>query len=145
MAKTTRLIKNFYRLILPLLILAVLAAAGAAIWLVNETAHPIANAYLVTPDKYGLLSSRGASVTDETWANADGTTARGWLLRGSPGSPAVLLLHKYGADRSHTLNLGVKINEGTNFTVLMPDLRGHGLQPAVDYTSFGACESSDAT
>ena len=145
MAKTTRLIKNFYRLILPLLILAVLAAGGAAIWLVNETAHPIANAYLVTPDKYGLLSSRGASVTDETWANADGTTARGWLLRGSPGSPAVLLLHKYGADRSHTLNLGVKINESTNFTVLMPDLRGHGLQPVVDYTSFGACESSDAT
>lgn len=144
MAKTKRIAKNLTRLILPLIVLAALAAGGAAIWLVNETAHPMANAYLVTPEKYGLLSSRGASVTDETWQNADGTSARGWLLRGTPGSPAVLLLHKYGADRSHTLNLGVKINEATNFTVLMPDLRGHGIQPNVDYTSFGACESSDA-
>lgn len=144
MAKTTRLIKNFYRLLLPLVVLAVLAAGGAAVWLVHETSHPMPNAYLVTPDKYGLLSSRGASVTDETWPNADGTTARGWLLRGTPGAPAVVLLHKYGADRSHTLNLGVKLNEATNFTVLMPDLRGHGVQPVVDYTSFGGCESSDA-
>lgn len=144
MAKTKRIVKNLTRLILPLIVLAVLAAGGAAIWLVNETAHPMANDYLVTPEKYGLLSSRGASVTDETWPNTDGTAARGWLLRGTPGSPGVLLLHKYGADRSHTLNLGVKINEATNFTVLMPDLRGHGIQPNVDYTSFGACESSDA-
>ncbi|HKX84929.1 MAG TPA: alpha/beta hydrolase, partial [Pyrinomonadaceae bacterium] len=136
---------NFYRLLLQLVILAFIALGGAAVWLVHETSHPVANAYLVTPEKYGLLSSRGASVTDETWPNADGTTARGWLLRGTPGSPAVLLLHKYGADRSHTLNLGVKINEATNFTVLMPDLRGHGVQPAVDYTSFGACEASDAS
>src|SRR5688572_21620791 len=132
MAKTTRLLKNFYRLLLPLVLLAVLAAGGAAVWLVHETSHPVANAYLVTPDKYGLLSSRGASVTDETWPNADGTNARGWLLRGTPGAPAVVLLHKYGADRSHTLNLGVKLNEATNFTVLMPDLRGHGVQPVVD-------------
>ena len=54
------------------------------------------------------------------------------------------MLHKYGADRSHVLNLGVKLNEGTNFTVLMPDQRGHGQNPAVPYTSFGGCESTDA-
>jgi pimeloyl-ACP methyl ester carboxylesterase len=144
MAKTTRLLKNFYKLLLPLVILVVLASAGAAVWLVHQTSHPVANDYLVTPDKYGLLSSRAAQVTDETWANSDGTSARGWLLRGTTGSPAVILLHKYGADRSYLLNLGVKMNEATNFTILMPDLRGHGQNPAVNYTSFGGCEGADA-
>jgi pimeloyl-ACP methyl ester carboxylesterase len=56
-----------------------------------------------------------------------------------------MLLHKYGANRSHVLNLGVKMNEATNFTILMPDLRGHGQNPAVKYTSFGGCEADDAT
>jgi len=41
------------------------------------------------------------------------------------------------------LNLAVKINEATNFTVLMPELRGHGENPAVEYTSFGGCEADD--
>jgi pimeloyl-ACP methyl ester carboxylesterase len=143
MYKTKRLVKSFYRLLLPIVVLALLAVAGASVWLVHETSHPSASAYLVTPVKYGQLSSRGAQVTDEAWTNRDGTSARGWLLRGMPNAPAVVLLHKYGADRSHELNLGVKLNEATNFTVLMPDQRGHGQDPAVKYTSFGGCESDD--
>lgn len=59
-------------------------------------------------------------------------------------APAVILLHKYGADRSHVLNLGVKISEVTNFTVLMPDLRGHGINPLVKSSTFGGSEASDA-
>lgn len=143
MAKARRLIKSIFWLFLPVVVLLVLAVAGSSVWLVNEMARPQTAAYLVTPDKYGQLSARGAKVTDETWINDDGTSARGWLLRGSPGSPAVILLHKYGADRSYELNLGVKINEATNFTVLMPDQRGHGRDPKVNYTSFGGCESDD--
>ena len=76
--------------------------------------------------------------------NLDGTTARGWLLRGAEGAPAVILLHAYGADRSYVLNLGVKMNETTNFTILMPDLRGHGKEPPVRSTCFGGCETEDA-
>jgi pimeloyl-ACP methyl ester carboxylesterase len=143
MAKARRLIKSIFRLFLPIAVLLFLAVAGSSVWLVHETAHPQTAAYLVTPDKYGQLSARGAKVTDESWTNADGTKARGWLLRGAPGAPAVILLHKYGADRSYELNLGVKINEATNFTVLMPDQRGHGQDPVVKYTSFGGCESED--
>ncbi len=58
-------------------------------------------------------------------------------------APAVILLHKYGANRSHVLNLGIKLNEATNFTVLMPDQRGHGQNPTITYTSFGGCEADD--
>ena len=143
MAKSTRLIKSFYRLLLPIAFLAVVAVTASSIWFAHESSHPGTAQYLVTPDKYGQLSARGSQVTEEKWTNRDGTPARGWLLRGTEGAPAVILLHKYGADRSHVLDLGVKMNEATNFTVLMPDLRGHGLQPPVPYTSFGGCETTD--
>src|SRR5215207_2997603 len=145
MAKSVRLIKSFYRLLFPVVILAVIAVAGASVWLVHESAHPVAAQYVVTPHVYGMLSARGAQVTDETWTNKDGTPARGWLLRGAQDAPAVVLLHKYGANRSHVLNLGVKLNEATNFTILMPDQRGHGQNPSVKYTSFGGCEADDTT
>ena len=82
-------------------------------------------------------------VTDETWANHDGTRARGWLLKGREGAPAVVLLHRYGADRSYLFNLGVKINETTNFTILWPDLRGHGMNPLVGWSSLGGREAED--
>lgn len=143
MAKSTRLLKSFYKLLFPVIFLVAAAVLAASIWFARESSHPSTAEYLVTPDRYGWLSARGAQVTDETWENSDGTSARGWLLRGNVNAPAVVLLHKYGADRSHVLNLGVKINEATNYTVLMPDQRGHGIDPLVTYTSFGGCESND--
>lgn len=144
MAKTRRLFKSFYRLLLPVIILLILAVVAASVWLVYTASNPPQAAYLVTPEKYGQFSQRGARVTEETWTNRDNTQSRGWLLRGAENSPAVILLHRYGADRSHVLDLGVKLNEATNFTVLMPDERGHGANPAVKNTSFGGCETDDA-
>ena len=144
MAKITRLFKSFFRLLLPVIILLTLAFGAAAVWLVQETARPPQAAYLVTPEKYGRFSTRGASITEETWTNGDGTSARGWLLRGSENAPAVIMLHRYGTDRSYSLDLGVKINEATNFTILMPEQRGHGENPSVKTTSFGGCETDDA-
>ena len=144
MAKTTRLFKSFYRLLLPVTILLVVAVIAASVLLVHTIAQPPSSVYLVTPEKYAQFSTRGAKITDETWANHDGTQARGWLLRGAENAPAVILLHRYGTDRSHVLDLGVKINEATNFTVLMPDQRGHGQNPSVRHTSLGGCETEDA-
>jgi len=143
MAKVTRLTKSFVRLLLPALLLIVAAIASASVWLVHETSHPVDLGYLVTPEKYGVLSARGAQVTEETWRGKDGAAQKGWLLRGEPNLPAVVLLHRYGANRSHVLNLGVKLNEATNFTVLMPDLRGHGNAAADQKCTFGGCEAED--
>jgi pimeloyl-ACP methyl ester carboxylesterase len=143
MARLKRLIRSFYRLLLPVVVLFVVGLMTASVWFVHESSNPPRAAYLVTPEKYGLLSTRGAKVTDEAWDNRDGTRARGWLLRGAPGKPAIVLLHRYGADRSHVLDLGVKINEVTDFTILMPDMRGHGENPPVKMTSFGGSESED--
>lgn len=143
MASKKRLFKSFYRLLFPVILLLLLAAAAASIWLIHNSANAPKAAYLVTPEKYGMFSTRGAQVTDETWSNRDGTQSRGWLLRGVENAPAVILLHRYGTDRSWVLDLGVKINEATNFTILMPDLRGHGENPPVKKTSFGGCEAAD--
>jgi len=143
MLKVKRLFRSIFRLVLPIFVLLLLAGISASLWLVHTSARPQNVGYLVTPAKYGLLSARGAQVTDEKWTNQDGTPARGWLLRGTTNSPAVILLHKFGADRSYELNLGVKLSEATNFTILMPDLRGHGESPVVETSTFGQHEADD--
>lgn len=143
MLKVKRLFKTVLRLVLPAIVLILLAGVSASLWLVHTSARVQANTYLVTPAKYGLLSARGAQVTDEKWPNQDGTMARGWLLRGTENSPAVILLHKFGADRSYELNIGVKLSEATNYTVLMPDLRGHGEGPMIETSTFGQHEADD--
>lgn len=143
MATTSRLFKSFFRLLFPVVLLIVVAVAAASVWLVYKTARPVTAKYLVTPEKYGQLSSRGSQVTDEIWSNKDGSSSRGWLLRGAENAPAVILFHKYGADRSYVLNLAVKLNESTNFTVLMPDMRAHGENPSSKICSFGGCEMED--
>lgn len=125
-----------------MLVLAVIVVAGL---LVRCVTHPPRSAYLVTPERFSQLSARGLKATDERWSNRDGTQARGWLLRGAEGAPAVILLHRYGTDRSSLLNLGVKLNETTNYTVLWPDLRGHGLDPPVGWASFGVREADDVS
>lgn len=121
----------------------VLAVVCVTAWLVYSATRPPRRAYLVTPEKFLRLSDRGLRATEETWQNRDGTQARGWLIRGTEGAPAVLLLHGYGTDRSWLLNLGVKLNETTNMTVLLPDLRGHGQEPLVPASSFGWAEAED--
>lgn len=143
MSKAFRLLKSVLRLLLPVLVSVVVMVMIAAVLLVHSASTPPTNTYLVTPEVYGRLSAHAARITDETWANRDGTKARGWLLRGKKNAPAVVLLHRFGADRSYVLNLGVKLSESTDFTVLMPDLRGHGPKPLVANSSFGGCEIDD--
>ena len=120
-----------------------LSVGGFVGWIIYGATHPPQHPYLVTPEKFEQLSHRGLKATTEVWSNRDGTQARGWLLRGSAGAPGVVLLHRYGADRSWLLNLGVKLHETANFTVLWPDLRGHGEAPSVNFSSLGIDESAD--
>src|SRR3982751_5415589 len=135
--------KKLLKMLLPIIGLLLLATALTMGWLVFKVTRPPRQKYLVTPETFTLLSERGLKATNEEWTNRDGTRARGWLLRGGEGAPAIILLHRYGADRSWLLNLGVKLNETTNFTILWPDLRGHGMEPPVPWTSFGGRETDD--
>ena len=134
-----RLIRSF----LPVALVIVLALAGALSFVVYCVSRPTRRPYVVTPESFADISGRALKVTDETWTTRDGRQARGWLLKGTEGSPAVVLLHRYGGDRSWLFNLGVKLNETTNFTILWPDLRGHGEKPLVSWNSLGASEGDD--
>ena len=130
---------------LPIVLVVLAATAGVMVWIVRGITHPPRAPYLVTPQTFSQVTGPILNATDVSWPNHDRTTARGWLIRGAEGAPAVILLHGYGADRSWLLNLAVKLNETTNFTVLWPDLRGHGENPPVNWTLFGTVEGDDTT
>lgn len=145
MATRRRLGKKLLKLLLPILLILVVALLIALVVIVYGITRPPQRTHLVTPQTFSQISgtAKALKVTDETWRNLDGTTARGWLLRGVEGAPAVIFLHRYGGERSLLFNLGMKVNEATGCTVLWPDLRGHGIAPPVKYSSFGEHESDD--
>ena len=143
MAQRRRLGKKLFKSLLPILLVLAVAFVGIFSWVVYGILHPPRQAYLVTPQSFANISGSALKVTDETWTNRDGTRARGWLLRGGEGSPAVVFLHRYGGDRSWLFNLGIKLNETSNFTILWPDMRGHGMDPPVKSSTFGVNEEGD--
>ncbi|HEX7334291.1 MAG TPA: hypothetical protein VF290_22520 [Pyrinomonadaceae bacterium] len=138
-----RIGKRLIKSLLPIALVVVLAVVGALSFLVYCVTRPAKRPYVVTPESFSRIIGRAIKVSDETWPTRDGHKARGWLLKGAEGAPAVVLLHRYGGDRSWLFNLGVKINEATNFTILWPDLRGHGENPPINWTSLGVRESDD--
>ena len=139
-----KFIGSVLKLVLPAIVVILLAAVAGSIWLVLLTAdEPPRSTYIITPERFKQITNNAQEFTEETWVNHDGTSSRGWFVRGTNGAPAVILLHRYGTDRSWMLNLGVKLYAATGFTVLIPDLRGHGENPTVKYTSLGGCEAED--
>jgi pimeloyl-ACP methyl ester carboxylesterase len=130
---------------LPIILVVLGVLAAVTVWIVRGVTRPPRGPYLVTPQTFSRVTDAIVKAKDVTWANHDRTQGRGWIIRGADGAPAIILLHGYGADRSWLLNLAVKLNETTNFTVLWPDLRGHGDNPPVNRTMFGALEGDDVT
>lgn len=135
--------KRLIKSLLPIALVIVLAVVGSVSFVVYCVSRPEKQPYVVTPESFSRISGRAIKVTDEKWTNRDGRNARGWLLKGAEGAPAVVLLHRYGGDRSWLFNLGVKINETTNYTILWPDLRGHGENPPIKWTALGSREGDD--
>jgi pimeloyl-ACP methyl ester carboxylesterase len=145
MSSQRKLIKRVIKAFLPIVFVILVAVVAVTVWIVNGITRPPRAAYVVTPQTFSRVTGPLLKATDVTWANHDGTQARGWLMRGTEGSPSVILLHRYGADRSWLLNLAVKLNETTNLTVLWPDLRGHGENPPVSRSLLGAVDGDDVT
>ena len=140
-----KLTRSLLRLVFPVILLMILVILGSSLWFVHRVAEPPRATYLITPERLAQFSKSGGNFTDETWTNVDKTTSRAWLVKSANSNNAVILLHRYGADRSWLLNLAVKLNQDANLTVLIPDLRGHGDKPNVAETSFGGCEADDLT
>ena len=111
MATRRRFGKKLVRLLVPIVLVLAVALLIALVTIVFGITRPPRRSYLVTPETFSTLSGTGKAlkVTEETWTNRDHTAARGWLLRGAEGAPAVIFLHRYGGDRSLLLNLEAKI------------------------------------
>ena len=145
MSPRSKLARRIFKTFLPIILVILAVFVAVSVWLVRSITRPPRASYLVTPQTFSRVTGPVLQAQDVTWKNHDGTQARGWVIRGAEGAPAVVLLHSYGADRSWLLNLAVKTNETTNFTVLWPDLRGHGENPPVNSTAFGTLEGDDVT
>jgi pimeloyl-ACP methyl ester carboxylesterase len=143
MSSRSKLVKRVIKALLPIVLVIVVAIVAITVWIVAGVTKPPRAAYLVTPQTFSRVTGPMLNATDAVWTNHDGTQARGWLIRGAEGAPSVVLLHRYGLDRSSLLNLAVKLNETTSFTVLWPDLRGHGENPPVNRTLLGAVDGDD--
>ena len=138
-----KLFSSSLKLVFPAILLIIAAVTVAAVLLVHRAATPPRAAYLVTPESLNEFTRSRVKISEETWQNKDNTAARGWLLRGRENAPAIVLLHRYGRDRSWLLNLGIHLNEDAGFTVLIPDQRGHGANPTIKWSGFGGAESED--
>src|ERR1041384_6924751 len=138
-----RIGKRLVKSLLPIVLVIVLAVVGALSFIVYCASRPTKRPYVVTPESFSRISGRALKVTDESWTTLDGRQARGWLMKGAEGAPAVVLLHRYGGDRSWLFYLGVKINEKTKFTILWAAFRGQCVDPPVKWTSLGAYEGDD--
>ena len=145
MSPRRKVMRRMTRALLPIFLVVVVALLAVTVWIVHGITRPPRSPYLVTPETFSTVTGPVFKAMDITWSNHDGTQARGWLIRGGESAPAIILLHGYGADRSWLLNLAVKLHETTNFTILVPDLRGHGEDPLVNWTLLGAIEGDDAT
>ena len=79
---------------LPIVLIVLIAVVVVMGLIVYNITRPTRAAYLVTPQSFTLGPILKAS--DATWPNHDGTQARGWLIKGDEGAPAVILLQRYG-------------------------------------------------
>src|SRR5260370_42670862 len=104
MASQRKLIKRVIKAFLPIVFVILVAVTAVTVWIVNGITKPPRAAYVVTPQTFSRVTGPLLKATDVTWSNHDGTQARGGLLRGAEGSPTVILLHRYGADRSWLFN-----------------------------------------
>jgi pimeloyl-ACP methyl ester carboxylesterase len=143
MAKRLNPIIRFTRALFPIAVGLLTVIVGFESWIVYRVTHPVRTAFSITPSHYQIFTGDSMAWSEEQWDNSDGTKASGWFLRGVTGSPAVILNHGYGKNRSELLNLGVKLCEA-GYHVLLPDLRGHGKSP-VNYSSLGVSEKNDVS
>lgn len=79
--------------------------------------------------------------TDEvTFQAADGVRLVAWLARAAAAGPAVVVLHGHGGNRHTSLAYASFLYP--DFTLLLPDLRGHG-ESEGRHTSVGYLERQD--
>ncbi len=110
------------------------ALTSAAAWSGRVMTRPARTAQLASPS---ALAMRPVS-----FASRSGSIIRAWLLGGSPGAGAILLLHGVRDNRS-SMVARARFLHRAGYTVLLPDFQAHGESEGARIT-FGVLESLDA-
>jgi len=116
--------------------LGVLAALGLAAAQVYRVTHPARQSEMTVN-----LGAALAKAEDVTFRSTDGIRLKGWLFRGTPKMPPVVVCHDLGESRNDVMNLAIAINTA-GFTVLAFDFRGHGASGG-DGSTLGIQEARD--
>ncbi len=122
--------------ILILLGVALLAASGAVVVEVHRLTSPERKTGPVID-----FESMSMQVEEVHFQSVDAVYLRGWLLRGTPGLPAIVMCHDLGSNRASLTHLAVALR-ARGFTLLVFDFRGHG-ESAGSHSTLGLKEKRD--
>src|SRR5262245_30526216 len=115
-----RALKLLVRAVLPVALLAICASIAAAAVQVYRVTHPPRQ-----QDATSDLSTILVRVEEVSFTASDGIPLSGWLLRGQPDRPAIILSHDRGRSKGTLVNMIIPLH-AAGFTVLAYDSRGHG-------------------
>lgn len=107
------------KFLLGLLFVVALLAGGAYALLYGAT-HPPRDRTRLDPSDLLLRAE------DVTFRATDGVLLSGWMIKGAPRAPVIVLCHDLGGSRSSLLNSAVSLNRA-GYSLLLFDFRGHGL------------------
>src|SRR5437867_13055101 len=102
------------------LLVAVVLICGGAYFLLYSVTHPARDRTRLDPADLMLRTE------EVTFHASDGVVLSGWLVKGAPRVPVIVLCHDLGGSRSALLNSAVSLNRA-GYALLVFDFRGHGL------------------
>src|SRR6266581_7603337 len=118
-----------------LLVGLILLGAGGAFFLLYGVTHPSRDQMQFDPADLLLRTE------DVAFHASDGVLLSGWLVKGAPRAPVILLCHDLGGSRSTLLGSAVSLNR-VGYPLLVFDFRGHGAS-AGSGSDLGVSEKRD--
>ena len=121
--------------ILVLLLVAAILWTGGALFLVYTVSHPARDSNQLDPADLLLRTE------DVSFRASDDVVLSGWLVKGTPRAPVIILCHDLGGSRSTLLSSAVSLNRA-GYPLLVFDFRGHGASTGSGAT-LGTKETRD--
>jgi pimeloyl-ACP methyl ester carboxylesterase len=115
-----RFLRSQFGAVLLLLLLAVAGCCALAYYRVDRVTRPPRQDQVAVDFESMLMR-----VEEVRFPSADGVELAGWLLRGDPSQPAIILCHDNGESKSALVNLAIELR-AAGFNLLLFDFRGHG-------------------
>jgi hypothetical protein len=140
-AKKTRLmLKRVLWVFIPAVLVFAVGVAALDFYFIHRMTHPPRTELYGSPRDFQLILQKPMWF-EEKWKNSDLTQTVGWLLSSGKSSPAIILSHGYGSNRSELITLAFELWK-VGYNVLVYDLRGHGESP-VKWSGLGTYEKDD--